>query len=250
MLGRRLGHSYYFDAPILLEDWFTFGVIERPWDRARFGPTGRVFAYFDVELFDPEDWRSGYPNPAFIRMQERDAAWMARIIARFSESHVRSLIATADLRDPRLDAELFRVLWGRRDKILRRYLLRLSPLSLPTLERDREDSRLCLTDLALTSGLLHARGRMYGARAFELGSDDEVRRVAGPTPRSEPGRVCVGLASKRPAKSAPQYLIIDVWASTDGVGTQPPSRVHLYRLGASDYRIVGLERPDDHDPPG
>jgi hypothetical protein len=250
ILGRRLGHSYYFDMPIVLEDWFTFGAIERPWDTARFGPTGRVFGYFDVDRFDPEDWRSGYPNPAFIRMQERDAAWMARIIARFSVSHIRSLVATADLRDPRLDAELFRVLWGRRDKILRRYLLRLSPLSLPALERDREGSRVCLTDLALTSNLLHARDRMYGARAFELGNDDEVRRIAVAAPRSDPGRVCVTLPPQGVASKSPEYLIVDVWASTGGARTEPPTRVHLYRLGASDYRIVGLERPDDHDPPG
>src|SRR5690606_35808389 len=132
-LGRRLGHAYYLDLSDVAEDWLTLGLITRPWEKAEFGPSGRVFGYFDVKTFEPESWRPGYPNPAFSRMQERDAAWMARIIARFGSAHLRAAVATADLRDTLLEQELMRILRGRQARILDRYLSLLSTRPLPVL---------------------------------------------------------------------------------------------------------------------
>src|SRR4030095_6200423 len=101
----------------IMEDFVTLGLIRRPWAGERFGPTGTVFAYYKPAPFDPEMWRPGDPNPAFGRMSERDAAWMARIMVDFTEDHIRALIRTAQFGDPELEAELLRILMSRRDKI-------------------------------------------------------------------------------------------------------------------------------------
>jgi hypothetical protein len=241
MLGRRIGHAYYLDVPYVLEDFVTLGTIERPWDDLRFGPTGVVFGYYDVDHFDPDGFRPGYPNPAFVRKSERDSAWMARILSHYSDAHVRAIVDMADIQ-PKYRDRLLVLLKGRLQKILRRYLTRLSPLTWPTVRREKRE--LCLEDLGLASGIASGSTRRYTARAW-LGDDLEP---ATPKTRLDAGRyACTELPSVPGAsKSDPQYLIVDIMAS----GTQGPARVHLYHLGGNEYRVVGLQRPDDADPPG
>jgi hypothetical protein len=271
MLGRRIGHSYYLDFSYMAEDFLTLGVVTRPWDVARFGPTGPVLGYYEAELFEPEPWRPGYPNPAFSRMSERDAAWMARIIARFSDAHLETLIDTASLADEALRRVLFEVLRRRRDEILKRYLDRLSPLAHPriALFASRADARgapparwVCLEDLAVSSGISAANDRLYAARAFR-GAPLEP---AGQRPirRPKPNEVCVELprafsirATSSASLDAPEraYVVVDVWAGTRSHESFP-LRVHLYGHGVAadapalldEYSVVGLERPDERNP--
>ncbi|MEZ4222895.1 MAG: hypothetical protein R3B13_18275 [Polyangiaceae bacterium] len=242
MLGRRISHSYYLDVPYILEDFATLGTQRRPWDELRFGPTGRVFGYFDAEHFDPDLFRTGYPNPAFIRRSEADSAWMARIIARFDRPLVRSAVEQADLTPP-LKKRLLSVLMGRRTKLLARYFSRLAPLSWPRISTKGARPRLCMEDLAVTSGVANAARRDYAARAY-VGSDLNARGM--PRPDSEPrGLVCAELPQLSASRQAPEYLIVDLATRP----TAPPARVHLYQVGQSSYQIVGLERPDSNAPP-
>ena len=240
-LGRRLGHSHYFDLGETLEDWLTLGIRERPWDSARFGPSGKVFAYYDVRHFEPEDWKAGYPNPAFSRMSERDGAWMARIIAGFSDAHLTRLVGIAQLGSPALEAELLRILGGRRDKVLERYLTRLSPLT--GAEIRGGGGELCLVDLVAQSGVRRGRPRGYAATAYAGGSAQRlahVREAAG-------HRVCTS-PPRAPGANAPARLIVDWVSQSQGFAPEFPARVHLADLGAR-LVVVGLERPDSFDPP-
>ena len=63
--------------------------------------------------FEPDDWKPGYPNPAFSRMKEQDAAWMARIIAEFSDEHLRE--APTDGHTARLALDAGRLASGQHD---------------------------------------------------------------------------------------------------------------------------------------
>ena len=245
MLGRRIGHAYYFDGVDVLTDWLTLGLVRRPWEELRFGPSGRVFGYFDVQSFEPEQWRSGYPNPAMMRMTERDGAWMARILARFSTEHLRAVIAEARVRDAFLESEILRILEGRRRLVLERYLSRLSPLASPavTVRHDANVAELCLEDVGVTSGIWSRTRRRYEARAWH---GDGLARLAVAEPEArDGGRVCVALPALREAsRERPTDAIVDVFARQHG-HPRVPARVHLYALGASDWRTVGLERPAD-----
>lgn len=247
MMGRRIGHSYYLDFPYVVEDFFTLGVPERPWDRARFGRTGKVFSYFRVEDFDPELFRPGYPNPAFVRKSERDSAWMARIIARFSDRHLEAVVRTG-LLVPEYESRLLEVLRGRRDVVLRRYLSRLSPLAWPEVRLRDGKAELCLEDLALHAGVAPRSTRLYAARAY-LGSSFEPADIAS-TRYSTDGRICAPLPDAQPGSSTiPAPLLVDLTAVTRGERPTFPARVHLYQYDERRYRVVGLERPDSHEPP-
>lgn len=235
-LARRFGHSGYFDVEHMAQDFFTFGLLDRPWHHAEFGAAGATLGYYDLERYVPDEWRPGYPNPAYERMTEHDAAWMARILARFSDSHIRALVARARFSNATVSSELFRILKGRRDRALERWLTRLSPLTNPTLDAD--GSHVCLDDLAILAGIREVDGRVYHARSF-AGESLEPRRVSMDAVGS---RVCVSIPRSSTASAEPNYVLIDVVAASEGRETTGVLRLHLYDLGESRARIVGLER--------
>jgi hypothetical protein len=240
-ISRRLGHSYYFDFSQVGRDFVSLGLAQPPYERARFGPAGKVLAYYDVEFFSPDQWKPAYANPAFDRMTERDGAWMARILARFGDAHVEALVDTGRFDNRVVRDELVRIMKGRRDTILRRYLQGLSPLAHPTLAEAPGGTELCLEDLAVTGGVVGAGERRYTASAWQGTQAHPLAVGRGGAPEA----LCVRLPPQpRASPGSPAYVVVDVTA--EGV---PPARVHLYGLGGAQFRIVGLERPMATDPP-
>src|SRR5215831_13795148 len=229
-IQRRLGTSYYFDFDLVLRDFVTLGIPERPWDKAHFGPTGKLLGYFTDADFEPEKWKPGYPNPAFSRMTERDAAWMARLLARIGEPHLRALAAEARLTDPQLVDELTRVLMGRRELILRRWLLRLSSLTDPVLERAPDGgTRLCVSDRAEEGGLGPPPAPVANVwTAGRRGPDIPLVRNGA--------SLCVPLHGPLDGRT-----VLDLGTGRPG---QRILRVHV----ADGARIIGLQRPDTEQP--
>jgi hypothetical protein len=223
-ISRRVGYAYYIDFEYMAADFFTFGAIERPWERAHFGPAGKIFGYFDDAEFDAEHWHVGYPNPAFSAMQETDGAWMARVVARFDDAAIAAVVREGRLSSPIARSELERILRGRRDKILRRYLLRLSSLT----DVHMEDRVLCARDRAEESGLGPAPAP--SAMIWFSGTTAAGLRVE----RRPDGQLCTTV----PALAAAQWLV-DLSTGRPG---QEPLRVHVQ--DGSDPRVVGIERPE------
>ncbi len=238
LLSQSFGLSNYLDLGHIAEDFLSLGIIDRSYFGATRGPAGDVLGYYDAARFDPEGWRNGYPNPAFDRATERDRAWMARIIARFSDEHLRAAIASGRFSSPTTRSELFRILLERRARLLERYLIRLSPLAHPEVVGDQ----LCLSDLALESGLRFAAERRYAAAVWRDWPSEGRAPIEAGRVRD---RVCMQLPSDAAASpSNPVYRVVDVVARTLGRERSAPARVHLYQVGPGAFRIVGLERPD------
>jgi hypothetical protein len=247
-LVRRLGHSGYLDFEHILVDFLTLDILPRPWFYARYSRAGSTLGYYDVFRFVPDQWRPGYPNPAFDRHTERDAAWMARIIARFRNEDIRALVQVGRFDDPLVASELTRILIGRRDRILERYLTRLSPLTWPEVRDGQNGQELCLSDLAIWSGLRERNGRRYGARAWV---GDALNEVEQPRIRlSDDANVCIALPRiERASRAHPEYVIVDVVAQTPGAETTFPARAHLYAIAPDHMTLVGLERPASTEAP-
>src|SRR5262249_5103436 len=144
-MSRRLGHAYEFDPVDIGRAILSFGADETAWDRAHYQAGKEKFAYFTTRDFDPERWRPFYPNPAFERMTERDAAWMARKIARFSADDIRRSVEPGRWSKPADVDYVTRILIARQRMLLERYLARLSPLGDVEVE---ELTRVCATDFA------------------------------------------------------------------------------------------------------
>ena len=118
-----------------------------------------------------------------------------------------------------------RILEGRREKILRRWLLRLASLTDPSVEQHDGGSWLCLHDRAEEAGLgpppapsaVHWFSRGPGAKLT-------VNRLEG-------GMVCAAL----PVPAG--LTVVDVETGRPG---QAPARVHLH----DGRRVIALERPE------
>jgi len=234
-ITRRLGYSYIVDWGDTAKDLVTLGTATDVWETVRRTPGREMFGYFNVRDFDPERWKNEYPNRAFSAMTERDAAWMARILARFTPQMVRTLAEMAQLADPANTDYLESVLDGRLAKILERYLTRVSPIA--GLHVEGTDV-LCGVDLAEWRGLRDKGTFRYKARRLG-GGWLTVERRAG-------SQVCVALPHVAPdgtmADDAPaRYVRVRV---EDGVA-KGPLVAHFYDLGPTrGYRLAGLERPD------
>jgi hypothetical protein len=228
MLSKRLGHAYYLDVGYVTEDFLTLGLIERPWDRAKKTPGIEIFGYYSARDFRPELWRGGYPNPAFTEMTERDGAWAARIIARFTPEHLRAIVKSANLSNPRHSAYLLDTLIRRQHAILQRYFATLSPLA----GFELAGSRFCALDLARSSAAFAGQRFSYSARV--------QGGPAVPTVAHRGGKVCVDLPR---SSAADGYLVIDV-----NNGQAPgPLRAHFYDLGGKGFELAGIERTESAD---
>ena len=234
--SRQHGQAYIMDFRWMGEAFVELGIPQRPWDRATHRRGVEDFGYFSAEDFDPTEWKGEYPNPAFQAMTERDGAWMARIIARFTKAHVEAAVRAGDLTNPVHSAFLVDSLMRRRETILRRYFSKLSSIA----DVHVEHGRVCGLDLARSTGA-------FSKFAYVA----SIRRAGGEpaatwTTTKGTGEVCVSIPQRAPEggpadDAVSRYVVVDV---KNGVAPGP-LRLHLYDLGPTrGLRLAGIERPD------
>lgn len=220
-LSRRLGRSYVFDWGDVSGDFVTLGIRRRPWEVVERTKGRELFGYFEYQHFVPEDWKNEYPNPAFSRMTERDGAWMARILAKFTPEMVRTLAELGQFSDPGNTAHIANILEQRLQRILRRYLTRLSPIT---------DLRVAGTDLCAVDVARARAVQPPSAYRYTASTDAGVPLAVNVAER---GKLCVAL----PAQDG--YLRLRI-ASSAAKGALV---AHLFRDGQG-VRVLGLERQD------
>jgi hypothetical protein len=71
--------------------------------------------------FDPERWKPYAPNLAFLEMNDDDARWIARRMARLSRAHLEAAVSAGQYQRPEDAAYLVEALEQRRWAIVRRY---------------------------------------------------------------------------------------------------------------------------------
>jgi hypothetical protein len=146
--------------------------------------------------------------------------------------------------NPRHSSYLVEQLLIRRQRILERYFATLSPVADVKVV---DASKLCATDLARQAGTFAADKFRYTATSFagrDLARSPLVVEVA------DQGRICAPLAhfakDGESDDSASRYLIVDI----DNGKAKGALRAHLYDLGSQrGFRLVGVERPEDQNPP-
>jgi hypothetical protein len=117
----RTGHEYLMDYGTAARSLVTLGLLPYRWESAR-TPELRGVGFFESKTFDPEGWRPYLPNPAYDERTERDMRWGARIVAAFTDDHIRAAVEQGKYTDPRATEYLTGILIERRDKLVRRWL--------------------------------------------------------------------------------------------------------------------------------
>jgi hypothetical protein len=226
------GFANQVDFGAMLTSLLSLGLWKRPWEGQRVPAlvgVGRI----EADRFDPGGWREEAPWTPFQRRDRHDGFWGAKLVAAFTPAMIRAAVDAGQLSDPRAADYLTATLIARRDKVVRHWFQRVTPL-------DRfavDGGRLCFTDLALVHGLSRTAHPSYRMRAFGFdGASLGWERTARP---GQGGRICAGGAPAGPDRDG--YSIVKVEPRRAGA-SERPVEVHLARNPTDALRVIGLHR--------
>jgi hypothetical protein len=159
----RYGHEYQVDWKAMARSLFTFGLLSRPWeDRKR--PNLRGVGTYDVEKYDPGEWKPLTPMYTPVRVSDRiDNFWSSKIIMKLQRKHIEAAVAAAKLSDPRASKWLVEQLIARQRKTAKYWFERVNPLD----EMRATSRELCFKDLSLVYGFAHARNTRYRTTFYD-----------------------------------------------------------------------------------
>ncbi|MEK7405872.1 MAG: hypothetical protein AAB225_12250 [Acidobacteriota bacterium] len=140
----REGNEHLFAVRPAVIQFVSLGLYAPRWARAHF-PHLPAVGRFEYEVFEPEKYKTNYPNPGFENRLPDDTFWAARQVMMFSAEQIRAIVKKGEFSDPKAGDWLATCLIKRRDKIGRAYFAKVLPL-------DRiqvRDGRLEFEDLAV-----------------------------------------------------------------------------------------------------
>lgn len=114
------GNEYFIDPKPASIRVLTLGLYSPAWERVHYPQINGV-GNFEAKVFNPDDWRSDYPNPAFNNRLPDDTFWGAKQIMALREDQIRAMVETGEYSDPEAAGYITRILIERREKIARTF---------------------------------------------------------------------------------------------------------------------------------
>ncbi len=189
---------------------------------------------WESEAFEPQEWKNDYPNPAFVRMTDRDAFWAAKIIMRFTPEELLALTETGQLSDPEQERYFHQVLVERQRKSARYYMNRVNPIDEFTLSGDTLD----FANLSERYGFAEP-GTTY-AVSWSL-YDNAADGLRGLTTTATQTAASIRLPAE-PGLEGDSYLMAEIRSvREDFPAWNQPVRVYLRPTGEG-FDLVGIER--------
>ena len=158
-------------------------------------------------------------------MDDEDAFWAAKQVARFTDEEIRAIVQTGEYSDPRTADWIADCLIQRRDKIAAAWVGKMLPL---------DKFRVADGELAFDDLSKYAAGVLLGYQ-IQWATYDNNRSVATKLPAA--------LGRKLPAvDSGTEYLAATIACERAADGECPsPVTVYLRRSGTG-FEVVGSER--------
>lgn len=140
------GYQHVVDWPQMVANLVSFGFRYPP----RFVRSPyRSVGLFESKLFDPNDWRPEFRNPAFDEATREDTFWACSVLARIQPDHVRAAVTAGRYHEDGATTYVIETLLERRRKLLLHGFVGFLEVDQP---RTR-DSLLLLDDLRALGGL-------------------------------------------------------------------------------------------------
>ena len=225
--ARRAGNEYYLEGKPLMRSAFTLGIWDRPWRYWDFGDYPSI-GRFESKHFRPELWKPDYPHPGYLRMQNTDAFWATRTVARFNDDLVRAIVRTGKLADSAAEDYLFKALIERRDKIIRYYLAQLNPLD----EFKIAGSALEFKNIGVVQGV--GQVDRYEYQWFRFDNQQQSAQELGAV------RSATSASLPIPDDSSP-FLMVRI-SSISSQQKNWSKKVEVYLRNSSPKSVVGIER--------
>lgn len=242
----RAGHAYILDYEMMGKALVTLGISQPSWSENPVPVAHPSVGRFASSTFEPEEWKPTFHTYAFENMMDSDAYWATRIVAAFTDEHVRAAVRAGELSDAEAETYIVRALIQRRDKIKQRWFTRLTALQDFSVGPVRDGGQeIRFRDLALEHGLT-AADRPY---TYQFFTTNGRRHNLTPALSVEPRGVIIAsremLATAadrlRSARSDDDRVIhLEVRA-----GSAKPARAYFVFEGTErGLRLVGLEHRD------
>jgi hypothetical protein len=230
----RAGHEYLFEHRPGWLSLATLGLYLRPWLLIDYPDAPAAVGRLEAQGFDPETWKPEYPNPAFDNMRPDDAFWAARIVARFGEPQVRAIVEKAQYTDPKATDYLTRTIMARREKVLRTWLNKVSPVVDPALNAD---GVLSFRNAAIDAGVATAPEN-YGLQWFAFDNATDTRSNVGGEERVS------SLSARAPSAllSGNEYLGVTIAGNHPQQKDWSKPATFYFRRDGSGWQLVGSER--------
>ena len=115
------GLEHLFDFGTTAYSLVTLGLVPFEWEKT-VDPHLTAVGFFESSVFDPGDWKPFLANPAWDVRTARDVRWGARIVAAFTDEHIRAAVVLGRYSNPGAEDYIVRTLIERRDKLVRELL--------------------------------------------------------------------------------------------------------------------------------
>ncbi len=221
----RLGHEFMLGTLTeTVKQVLMLGLTPKEWERVEF-PKLRGIGNFESQSFDPDNWKTDYPNRAFLSRLPDDDFWAAKQVMAFTDDDIRAIVETARFSDPRSTEYMIATLAERRNKIGRAFFSKVLPLDHFRIE----NGELLFDDLAVQYGFrTHPH---YRVRWFRFSNVDEKTE---PIAANESTRLPVEAVRS----SRGSYFSATINAPDD-----PHKLVSIYfRKEKTGYKLVGIDR--------
>lgn len=239
------GLEYNFDWWDTMGRLFSLGFHRAGWEDVDFEPIHPTVGWLSAEDFDPSQWKPNWPNKAFTSMTDRDAYWGAKLVGAFEDEQIVAAVAAGGLPDAWAADTLATILMTRRDKIVRHYYAKVSPIENPKVAMARDaPTMLHFDDYGLRDGPWVPSETRYHWRFEDQAIGVSATGVNGP-PFQDENRQGVFIRelegrSFRPPSAAGSYARVEIVVERNGNAAQRPATVYL-RWSGEVYEVVGLE---------
>jgi hypothetical protein len=124
----RLGHEFMIATPgEAMRSILTLGFLPHAWERIDY-PHIPAIGRFTSAGFDPENWKTDYPNQAFLSRSVEDEFWAAEQVMAFTSDDIRAIVETGQFSDSLAGEYMANTLAERRDIIGRTYFAKVLPI--------------------------------------------------------------------------------------------------------------------------
>ncbi len=230
----RSGYEYYIDYGPMFWQLITLGLRERAWEH-RSAPKLRGVGNF-LPKYNPAAWQPNTPAYVpFLTADRFDKFWASKIMMWFTREHLRAVVESARLSDPRAVDYLVDTLIKRQRITASYWFARVSSLDKFSVEGAPGGSKVCFDDLTLAFQLASPADTRYvvttyDGRGHQVGAKLELRPA---------GRTCTGPLVI--AEAGSDYTMVRI--ETIRAGASLGIIVHLSRDPVTKApRVIGIWR--------